>query len=68
MFGPNPTDDTFGIEVKFQKHAPAGQGNIAPSGTSQFFGEIEIDPLTRAMTVVLRDLEGTSLFTQTLEA
>ena len=67
MFGPNSTDDTFGIDVKFQKHAPPGQGNLAPSDTTQFYGEIEIDPASRAMTVVLKDLAGTALFTQTLD-
>ena len=63
-FGPNKTDNTFGIEVKYQKCAPAGQGNLAPSAGMQFYGEVEIDPSTRVMTVVLRDLAGAALFTQ----
>jgi alkaline phosphatase D len=67
-FGPNVTDNTFGIEVKYQKCPPKGQGNLAPSAGMQFFGEVEIDPKSRAMTVVLRDLAGSALFTQTIEA
>ena len=66
-FGPSATDDTFGIEVKYQKCPPPRQSNLAPSAGMQFYGECEIDPVTRAMTVVLRDLAGTALFTQTLE-
>lgn len=67
-FGPNATDNTFGIEVKFQKCPPAGQANFAPSQGMQFYGECEIDPGTRALTVVLRDLAGAALFTQRLES
>ena len=66
-FGPSATDDTFGIEVKYQKCPPPRQSNLAPSAGMQFYGECEMDPVTRAMTVVLRDLAGTALFTQTLE-
>ena len=66
-FGPSATDDTFGIEVKYQKCPPPRQSNLAPSAGMQFYGECEIDPVTRAMTVVLRDLAGTALFTQKLE-
>ena len=32
----------------------------------QVYGECEIDPSTRAMTVVLGDLAGAALFSQTL--
>ena len=66
-FGQSATDNTFGIEVKYHKCPPKGQFNWAPSQGMQFFGECEIDPGTRAMTVVLRDLAGTALFTQRLE-
>ena len=65
-FGPNPTDDTFGIEVVYQKHPPAGQANLPPSAGMQFYGDIRIEGRSGAMTVVLRDLAGTSLHTEQL--
>lgn len=65
-FGPNPLDNTFGPQVVFQK-APATQ-NLSPFAGYQFFGEVNIDPHTRAMTVELRDLDGVSQFRQTLQA
>jgi alkaline phosphatase D len=65
-FGPSTTDNTFGIQVVFQKSPPTGQANLAPSQGMQFFGEVEIDSRTRAMTVTLRDLSGASLHQQVL--
>jgi alkaline phosphatase D len=34
----------------------------------QFFGEVSIEARTRALTVNLRDLSGSILFSKTLEA
>lgn len=65
-FGPNPLDDTFGPEVRFQKAPPAGQGNLAPSEGLQFFGEVLISAKDKAMTVHLRDMTGAVLFTQVI--
>ena len=65
-FGPNATDDTFGIEVVFQKAPPKGEANLPPSAGYQFFGEVRIDARTQAMTVILRDLVGAALHTQVL--
>src|SRR3712207_7302682 len=42
-FGPNPTDDTFGIRVAFQKAPPEGQLNLPPTAGMQFFGEGRIE-------------------------
>ena len=67
-FGPAATDDTFGIEVLYQKHPPAGQGNLPPSAGMQFFGEVAISSATKAMTVTLRDLEGAALYARELRA
>jgi alkaline phosphatase D len=67
-FGPGATDDTFGIQVVYQKAPPAGQSNLPPSAGMQFFGEVHIDGKTRAMTVTLRDLAGTRLFQRVLPA
>ena len=65
-FGPNDLDNTFGIDVKFAKAPAAGQVNLPPSAGMQFFGEVQIDAKTTAMTVHLRDIDGTSLWTTTL--
>jgi alkaline phosphatase D len=65
-FGPNPTDNTFGIQVVYQKHPPEGQANLPPSAGLQFFGDVRIAAATGAMTVTLRDLTGAALFTKEL--
>lgn len=65
-FGPNALDGTFGPQVMFQK-APLVQ-NSSPFAGYQFFGEVEIDAQTRALTVTLRDLDGESVFSQELAA
>jgi alkaline phosphatase D len=63
-FGPNKLDKTFGPTVVFQK-APA-IANSSPFSGYQFFGEVLIDPATKAMTVELIDLNGVSQFSKTL--
>jgi alkaline phosphatase D len=63
-FGPNAQDDTFGLQVKYQK-APE-KPNMSPLAGLQFFGQVDIDPKSRAMTVSLKDLENKSLYTQVL--
>jgi alkaline phosphatase D len=65
-FGPGKTDDTFGLQVIYQKSPPPGQQNRGPRDGLQFFGEVEIDARTRDMTVTLRDLGGASLHRQVL--
>lgn len=64
-FGPNKTDATFGMQVVYQK-APHID-NAPPTNGMQFFGQVDIDAKTKAMTVTLKDLEGTSLFVKTLD-
>ena len=50
-FGPNPLDGTFGPEVKFTG-IPEGMAPFTPpSAGLQFFGEMEIDGKTQALTV-----------------
>ncbi|MET0340404.1 MAG: alkaline phosphatase D family protein, partial [Polyangiales bacterium] len=63
-FGPGVLDDTFGPEVVFQKAPPAQ--NYSPFGGFQFFGQVDIDPATRALTASLVDLNGQTLFTREL--
>jgi alkaline phosphatase D len=65
-FGPNATDDTFGIEVRYQK--PGTRPNMSPAEGFQFFGEVAISAATGAMTVTLRDVAGTALHTEVLKA
>lgn len=65
-FGPNKLDATFGPEVKYQK-APDTQ-NASPLAGYQFFGQVDIDPRTRAMTVALKDVDNRTLYSQTLPA
>ncbi|NWB90796.1 alkaline phosphatase D family protein [Pseudomonas agarici] len=64
-FGPNVLDKTFGPRVVFEK-APAVQ-NSSPFAGFQFFGEVNIDGQSGEMGVVLRDLDGVSVFEQKLQ-
>lgn len=63
-FGPNAVDRTFGMEVVYQK-APEAP-NTPPTLGLQFFGQVDIDARSRAMTVTLKDLQGQALFSKTL--
>ena len=65
-FGPNQLDNTFGPEAVFVKAPEDGQVNLPPSAGMQFFGQVDIEPEGEVMTVQLKDLEGTTLFTQEL--
>ncbi|CAN5178413.1 alkaline phosphatase [soil metagenome] len=64
-FGPNELDRTFGPRVVYQRFAPSP--NLPPSAGLQFFGHVTIDGSSGAMTVQLKDLEGTSLHSTELE-
>jgi alkaline phosphatase D len=67
-FGPNRLDDTFGPQVVFQKAPPPGQSNLPPTAGLQFFGQVDIDPRSKDMVVALRDVAGTTVFSQRLTA
>ncbi|WP_025130756.1 alkaline phosphatase [Pseudomonas sp. PH1b] len=64
-FGPNALDKTFGPEVVFQK-APPTQ-NASPFAGFQFFGEVQIDGQTAELKVILRDLDGVSVYEHNLQ-
>lgn len=64
-FGPNDLDSTFGPEQVFAATPP--RSNTSPLEGSQFFGEVEIDGGSKDLTVHLRDLEGSSLWSTTLK-
>ena len=65
-FGPNRMDTTFGAQVVFEKAPPAGQVNLPPTAGYQFFGQVDVDGRSKAMTVKLVDVAGTVLFSQEL--
>jgi alkaline phosphatase D len=66
-FGPNPVDNTFGLQVVWQKAPAQGQENLSPAAGMQFYGEAKIDGRTEAMSVALKDLTGATLWSRTLE-
>lgn len=66
-FGPNTLDKTFGPQLIFQKTPPAGKSNLSPLDGYQFFGEVNIDPASKVLTVDFRDLAGAVQFTQAVE-
>ena len=65
-FGPAELDNTFGPRVVFQAHAPAGQANLPPWEGLQYFGHVSIDGVSGTMTVTLKDIADTALWTVTL--
>jgi alkaline phosphatase D len=67
-FGPGTLDGTFGPQVIFVKAPPPGRSNLSPYSGLQFFGEVNIDAQSRALTVDLRDLNGLSVFSKTLDS
>ena len=65
-FGPNAPDNTFGIQVVYQKVPTGPDPDRSPLAGMQFFGEVLIEAKTRMLTVNLRDLTGKILFSKTL--
>lgn len=63
-FGPNLLDDTFGPQVVFQKVPTVP--NSSPFAGLQFFGQVDIDGPNASLTVSLNDINGASVFSQTL--
>jgi len=55
-FGPNSTDGTFGPQAVFSKVPEPGQANLSPYAGLQFFGEVNIDRRSQAMTVELKHI------------
>ncbi|MGH3390893.1 MAG: alkaline phosphatase D family protein, partial [Actinomadura sp.] len=64
-FGPNTLENTFGPQLRFAKTPPAA--NTSPADGFQFFGEVSIDAHSAVLTVRLRDLDGTVLYTVDLD-
>lgn len=66
-FAPGIIDRTFGPEVKFAGTPVNLPPNRPPDAGLQFFGLLEADPQTRALTVALINTAGTRVFQQRLE-
>jgi alkaline phosphatase D len=65
-FGPNALDATFGPEVRFA--IPAPSPNRPPSDNLQFYGTLDIEPKSRALTAGLWDVTGKRLWSVELPA
>lgn len=61
-FGPNQLENTFGPQLIFQTLPPGTRANRPPSEGLQFFGAVKINAITKVMTVSLRNLVGTTLY------
>jgi alkaline phosphatase D len=59
-------DNTFGPTVIFQKAPPAGQSNLPPSAGLQFFGQVDLNPRDKTLTIALKDTTGATVFSQEL--
>jgi alkaline phosphatase D len=66
-FAPGIIDGTFGPEVRFNGTPADLRPNRPPDAGLQFFGLLEADPQTRAMTVSLINTAGTRIFEQRIE-
>ena len=65
---PLTLDRVFGPQVAFQKASTPELGdNLAPCFGLQFFGHVAIDGATEAMTVTLKDVADTALWSTTLD-
>lgn len=62
-WAPGELDNTFGPAAMFQKGCSADQGeNLAPCFGLQFFGRVDIDGRSEVMTVTLKDVDNTPLW------
>jgi len=63
-FGMSALDATFGPEVRFA--SPAPKPNRPPSDNLQFYGTLDVDPRTRALTAAIHDVTGKRLWSEEL--
>ena len=66
-FGPNVLDGTFGPQAVFIKAPAPGLSNLSPLSGMQFFGEVNVQAHSADLTVDLRDINGTSVFSRRLQ-
>ena len=67
-FAPGVIDRTFGPEVRFNGTPANLAPNRPPDAGLQFFGLLEIDPPSQALTVSLVNTAAQRIFSQRLEA
>ena len=67
-FGPAPLDPTFGPTLRFQGIPEGMKPNRPPSEGLQFFGTLDIDHRTGALTSRLHDVAGRVLYSVELPA
>ena len=67
-FAPGVIDRSFGPEVRFNGTPADLKPNRPPGPDTQFFGMIEADPQSRALTVAIVNTAGTRVFEQRLES
>ena len=61
-------DNTFGPKAMFQKGCSAEQGeNLGPCFGLQFFGRVDIDGQSEIMTVTLKDVDNSNLWSVDIE-
>jgi alkaline phosphatase D len=66
-WAPSPLDNTFGPSVMFEAGCTEGEGeNLAPCFDKQYFGHVEVDGATEAMTVTLKDVRDRALWATTI--
>jgi alkaline phosphatase D len=53
--------------VVWQKAPEGGRQNVSPAEGMQFFGEARIEGRSGALTVLLKDMAGATLWRRTLE-
>jgi alkaline phosphatase D len=67
-WGPGQLDNTFGPVAMYQKGCTPEQGeNLAPCFGLQFFGRVDIDGPSGVMTVTLKDVDDTALWSVAIE-
>jgi len=64
-WAPGKLDNTFGPKAMYQKGCDGE--NLAPCFGLQFFGRVDIDGQTGVMTVTLKDVDDTSLWSVDIE-
>jgi alkaline phosphatase D len=67
-FAPGVVDHTFGPEVRFNGTPANLAPNRPPDAGLQFFGLLETDPASLALTVSLVNTAGQRIFSQRLES
>jgi alkaline phosphatase D len=63
----NVLDNTFGPQVVYAKAVPRGAPFAGPADGLQFFGHVAIDGASEVMTVTLKDVADTALWSVKLE-